>query len=270
MRQERIRSLSADGTKEEGRKLMRTVYPKNARPVAACALALLVSFRAAAQEYKVLVPQLSPSTTDIYRKAATAIVQAGGAKASIEVVPFARAIHLIEAKQADMLCFEIENPDPAKVAKLTVDYSTANLFQMVFVLYANKDRPVDASELKRGNPKHLVVETDLAHVEYFPFQATGSSDIDSSLKKLAVGRIDAFVFAQPSTDAALKRLGLKNVTRQLYGLYNAKIILQKGARGGTLDQTLTRGLEKMKKDGSYQQLMGQYLEGASKFIEWQP
>jgi ABC-type amino acid transport substrate-binding protein len=100
--------------------------------------------------------------------------------------------------------------------------------------------------------------------------ASSSTSIDSSLTKLGLGRIDAFVFAQPSTDAALKRLDLKNVSRQLYGSLNTKLLLQQGARGSALDKLLSAGLEKMRQNGSYQQLMGSYLEGASKYADWQP
>jgi polar amino acid transport system substrate-binding protein len=235
---------------------------------AICALA--ISVQTAAQEYKVVVPQLSPSTTELYKELAAALLEAAGAKSSIEVLPFARAILTVENKQADMLLLVIENPYPAKVAKLPVDYSTANLFELAFVLYTNKAKPVSVADLKNGNPGHLLVETDLAHVDYFPFQALGSTAIDSSLKKLALGRIDAYIFAQPSTDAAIKRLQIKNVSRQFYAFYNTKVILQKGARGGSLDKLITSGLKELRASGKYQQLMGEYFEGASKYIEWQP
>jgi polar amino acid transport system substrate-binding protein len=141
---------------------------------------------------------------------------------------------------------------------------------MTFVLYANKAKPVDPAALKQGNAGDLMVETDLAHVDYLPFKAVGSTSMDQSLQKLSLGRIDAFVFAQPSTDAALKRLALKNVSRQLYGQFVTKIILQKGARGGPLDKAISAGLEKIKANGKWDEIMQQYLQGASKYIEWQP
>jgi len=238
--------------------------------ITSCALALLLSARASAQEYKVVIPQVSPATIEVYKKLSTAIIEAGGAKASIEVVPFARAVYSVENNTADLLLLASANPDPAKVAALKADYSTADLFPLVFVLYANKGKAVDATALRRGNSENLIVETDSAHVEYFPFKTVGSTSMDSSLQKLALGRIDAFVFAQPSTDAALKRLGIKNVTRQLYGQFMTKVILQKGARGGALDKVISAGLEKIKANGKWDELMQQYLQGASKYIEWQP
>jgi ABC-type amino acid transport substrate-binding protein len=238
--------------------------------VTGCALALLMSTRAAAQEYKALIPQVSPATIETYKKLTAAIVEAGGAKVSIEVVPFGRAVYNIENKSADFLLTVAANPDPAKVAALKVDYSTADLFPLVFVVYANKAKAVDPAALKQGNPGGLTIETDSAHVDFFPFKTIGSTSMDSSLQKLGLGRIDAFVFAQPSTDAALKRLGLTNVTRQFYGHFTTKIILQKGARGGALDKVISAGLEKIKANGKWDELMRQYLQGASTYAEWQP
>jgi polar amino acid transport system substrate-binding protein len=238
--------------------------------IAGCALPLLLATCASVQEYTAVVPHLSPTTSEVYKNLAAAIMEAGGAKASIKVMPFAQAVWSLENNVADLLVAQIANPFPAKVAALKVDYSTADLFQMVFVLYANKDKPVDPAALQQGNPGNLLVETDSAHVDYFPFKAVGSPSIDQSLQRLAQGRIDAFVFAQPSTDAALKRLGFKNVTRQFYGQFVTKVGLRKGARGGPLDKAISAGLEKLKANGKWDQLTRQYLQGSSMYIEWQP
>jgi len=222
-----------------------------------------------AQEYKVVIPQLSPATVETYTNLAKAIFDAAGIKATIEVVPFARAIFMVQDKQADMLVSEIENPITAKAASQKFDTSTTPLFQIVFVLYANKAKPVDATELQKGNPKNLVIETDSAHVDFFSFTPVASTAFDASLKKVDAGRIDGYIFAQPSVDATLKNLGLKNITRTFYSSYTTKIILQKGARGGALDKAITSGVEKIKANGTYDTIMGKYVAGASKYIEWQ-
>lgn len=233
-------------------------------------LAITMSSVLAAQEYKVVIPQLSPATIETYTGLTKAILDAAGVKYTIEVLPFARAVFMIEAKQADLLVCEIENPDTAKAASQKVDTSTTPLFQLAFVLYANKAKPLSVDELKKGNPKNWVIETDIAHTDYFPFATVGSATFDASLKKVDAGRIDGYVFAQPSTDGALKRLELKNITRTFYGFYTAKVILQKGARGGALDKVLTSGLDKIKANGTYDKLMAAYIAGASKYIDWQP
>lgn len=234
------------------------------------ALAIAFSSVLGAQEYKIVIPQLSPATVEIYTRLTKAIFDATGAKYTIEVLPFARAVYMVEGKQADMLVCEIENPNKAKAAALKVDTSTTPLFQITFVLYANKAKPLSVADLKKGNAKKWIIETDIAHVDYFPFATVGSAAFDTSLKKVDAGRIDGYIFAQPSTDGVLKKLELKNISRSFYDFYTAKIILQKGARGGAIDKVITAGLKKIKANGIFDTIMADYIAGASKFIEWQP
>lgn len=42
---------------------------------------------------------------------------------------------------------------------------------------------------------NYLIETDVAHTPYFPFDTQPSAYILSSLKKLELGRIDGFIFA---------------------------------------------------------------------------
>ena len=50
-----------------------------------------------------------------------------------------------------------------------------------------------------------LIETDVAHTLYFPFDTQPSAYILSSLKKLELGRIDGFIFADDATDPGLCR-----------------------------------------------------------------
>ena len=47
-------------------------------------------------------------------------------------------------------------------------------------------------------------------------------------------------------------------------------VLPKGGRGGAVDKMLSAGMEKIRKNGKYQEIMGKLVEGASKYIDWQP
>lgn len=232
------------------------------------ALALAVGL--SAQAYKVVVPQLSPAATDTYKKAIEAIVEASGKAADGQVVPFPRAVYMIENKQADILSAIVQIPDQKKWAAQKFDYSTAELLKIVWVVYTAKGKAVNIAELKKGNAQGLKIETDGAHLEHFPFAAAGSTNIDASLKKVDSGAIDAYVFAQGSGDAALKRLGLKNITRQYYDTMSGVFMLQKGARGGPIDQMINSGLAKIKANGKYQEIVGPYAAGAAPYVEWQP
>ena len=240
------------------------------RSILLIGIAISLASALGAQEYKVVIPQVSPAVVETYTNLAKAMLDAAGIKYTIEVVPFARAVFMIEDKQADMLISEVENPDQAKTAALKLDISTTPLFQVAFVLYTNKAKPLNIDELKNGNPKKWVVETDIAHLDYFPGATVGSSAIDASLKKVDAGRIDGYVFAQGACDNTLKKLDLKNISRTFYGLYTAKVMIQKGTKGGTLDKALTTGFNKIKADGTYDKIMSAYLSTVNKYIDWQP
>jgi polar amino acid transport system substrate-binding protein len=234
--------------------------------------AVLIAFGIglAAQDLKVVVPQVSPAAIETYSKAIQAIADAGGKTITIQVLPFARAVYMMETKQADIEATIVQIPDKAKWPALKYDYSSAELVKIVFVLYTNKAKPISIAELRSGNPKGYKIETDTAHVDHFPFAAAPSTNIDASLKKVDSGDIDGFVFSQGTTDGVLKRLGLKNVARQYYDTFSGVLILQKGARGGPIDAMITAGLAKIKANGKYEQIVGPYAAGASKYIEWQP
>jgi len=233
-------------------------------------MAALASPGLFAKEIKVVVPQLSPQATEVYSKLAVAVIEATGNTASIQVVPFARAIHLMEEGQADVASSIVEIPDQTKWSTLKFDYSTVTALKIVFVLYASKNNTIQASELKAGNPKGYKIETDIAHVGHFSFVPAGSTSIDGSLKKIDANQIDGFIFSQGSTDAALKRLALKNVARQYYDTLNGAFVIQKGTRGGEIDKILSAGMAKIKQNGKYQEIVGPYSAQASSFLDWQP
>lgn len=223
-----------------------------------------------AEEYKVVVPQLSPATIKVYTDVAKAVIEATGNTATVQVLPFARCIYMMETKAADIESMIIPIPDPARASQLKYDYSTAEVGKIVFVLYYNKNKPIKVEDLKSGNAKGYKIETDTAHMDHFSFPTMGSTSFEASIKKVDSGMIDGFVFAQPSVDAALKRLGLKNVARTYFDSFQIKFIIQKGQKGGPVDKMLTNGLAKIRANGTYDKLMGAYNEGAATYMDWQP
>ena len=231
---------------------------------------IVAAMGVSAQSLNVVVPQLSPAATDSYKKTIEAIVDAGGRTAAVQILPFARAVYMMETKQADILSTFVQIPDQKKWAALKYDYSSSELLKIVFVLFTNKSKPISVADLKSGNAKGYKIETDAAHIDHFSFAVAPSTSIDASLKKVDSGDIDGFIFSQGSTDAALKRLGLKNIARQYFDTYSGVFLLQKGGRGGPLDALIAAGLAKIKANGKYQEILGAYAAGASKYIEWQP
>jgi len=190
-----------------------------------------------------------------------AIAKTSGKNIEIQVVPFNRSMHDVMDGKADfhMPLIKAENVDETK---LDYAHSTETIFHVNFVLYTNKNKPIDKSKLKDYR-----IETDLAHVAYFDFPVKGSTRLDSSLKKVDAGRIDGFIFADFASDPIVKKEGLKNIHRELYKVFDVKIILPKGEKGKATDVFLTETIEKMRADGSYDKIMSPIDQP---YNDWQP
>jgi polar amino acid transport system substrate-binding protein len=190
-----------------------------------------------------------------------AIAKVSGNIISIEVCPFARSINNVVTGKADFHIPLIKN-DVIPEAKLPYAYSTETLFHTNFVLYTLKGSPVNTTNLASYK-----VETDRAHVEYFPFKISPSNTIEQSLNKLKIGRIDAFIFADSPSDAELKKLGFKNIQRRLYKRFDVKAVLPRNEHGKQVDAMLTKAIEDLRKNGTLHK-----IEGATDapYNDWQP
>lgn len=189
------------------------------------------------------------SDKGVYVDLLEAIKKETNAAINIQVVPFARSMNNVTAGKADIHIPLIKSLYQ-KSQDLPFDFSTATLYRVNFVLYTNKDNPISLEQLASSK-----IETDRAHVDYFPFKTIPSSSIEGSLKKLESKRIDGFIFADSVTDPVLKNLNLKNINRQLYDKFEVKIIMPKGTQGGELDRFLANAIDTLKKKGTYQKIM---------------
>lgn len=190
-----------------------------------------------------------------------AIEKESGVTIKREVVPFARSMDNAINRQADFHLPLIKVPN-ADESKLNYDHSTETIFHVNFTLYSNKNKPLDMNKLSSYK-----LETDRAHTQYFPFHVEPSSSIESSLKKVDAGRIDGFIFADNASDPIVKQENLKNIKRTLYKVFDVKIILPKGGRGGETDKLLTAAIQSLRKKGIYKQIMG---SADAPFENWQP
>lgn len=184
-----------------------------------------------------------------------------GTRTKIEVVPFKRSIlNLIEGK-ADFHIPLIEAPN-ADLDKLPYAFSTQTLFQVAFVLYTHKNKPLDVNNLGKYE-----IATDSAHTQFLDFPAIGITCLSCSIKMVNEGRLDGFIFAQNEIDPYIREMGLNNIHRQLYKNFNVKILIPKGEAGKEVDHYFTIGIQKLKQSGEYDRLLAPVL---SPYREWQP
>lgn len=190
-----------------------------------------------------------------------AIEKTSGNKIEINVFPFSRSMKSVILNKVDFHIPLIKN-DMIPEEKLPYSYSSQTIFMVNFVLYTLKNSKVTLENLEA-----FYIETDSAHTDYFPFHVIPSGRIEQSLKKLQFGRIDGFIFADSATDPILKKLGYKNIRRQLYKRFEVKIILPKSEHGKEIDQMLTRAIEELKEDGTYEKIIGTVNKP---YNNWQP
>lgn len=185
-----------------------------------------------------------------------------GGKITWEVFPFKRSMENIEKGKADFHMPQLVNP---KISpdKLPFQWSSDIIFKVVFALYSNKNN----KDINPKNVNKFKCETELGTMDFFDFKIVGSPDIESSLKKVDLGRLDAWIFAMPESDLALKKLQLKNIKRWEYAKYDVRMVLQKGASGKETDKILSDLIKKLKANGKYQKIMAPILD--QKFDPWQ-
>jgi polar amino acid transport system substrate-binding protein len=222
-----------------------------------------------AQSYKVLVADIP--TTDPMINMIQAMADDMKVKVEINKVPMARMIQMIIQKQADIGTPILLRKDPDQIKKMPYDYSTDAYQKNSFVLYTNKSKPVDIADLKSGNSKGFKIESDLDVTDssMYGFTTLSSTNIEGSLRKVDLARIDGYIRGGQVADQVLKPLKLTNVKRQLFDYYSIGFILQKGAKGGPVDKFLSDGLKKIKDTGKFDKIMGMNVKMGI-YDDWQP
>ena len=102
---------------------------------------------------------------------------------------------------------QLVNPS-ISAEKLPFQFGSDIIFKVVFALYTNKNnKDINPANVDNTNrDRH-------GHQGLLRFSITGSPDIESSLRKVDMGRIDGWIMAMPESDMALKKADLKNVQK---------------------------------------------------------
>jgi polar amino acid transport system substrate-binding protein len=167
-----------------------------------------------------------------------------GTTVEVTTAAFSRSIGMVVAGDADLHLPIIRPPneDAADYA-----FSTATIARTMFILYTNKDKPLD-----RANLGHYAIETEANHVGCFEFPVQPGAGFEASLQKLAAGRIDGFIFGGATIDPILDRLKLTAIHREPYKLFDIAAVIAKGTKGGPIDDLLTRAIKAAADDPAYQ------------------
>lgn len=221
--------------------------------------------RARAEEYEGSIAQMpiysESASHGIFIDLVRAMERASGHRIHVRVYPFIRSMDNVIKQAADFHLPFIKS-EAFDEAELPFSYSTSTPFHVNFVLYTRKEGPVTLDNLPR-----FKVETDRAHVQYFPFPTIASNSVEQSVKKLAAGRIDAFIFQDKTTDSVLRRLGYSNIKRTLFKRFECKFLVPKNDRGKEVDAMLTAVINQLDENGQLHEILG---ATDAPYDDWQP
>jgi ABC-type amino acid transport substrate-binding protein len=194
-------------------------------------------------------------------------------KITIELYPFGRAIENVLTGRADLEIPNLQNPD-VDASQLPYRYSAFTYGRVDIVVYSNVNKVITGKMLdeataqhKAGKPFPWVIEGVGGLQPNYPFPTVASNDFDASFKKLAAGRIDAFVGAQEECDMVVTALKAKSVHRSEWKHFRDISTLPKGPRGDEVDRLLTPVIEKLARSGRLQQIQSKVHVP---YKEWQP
>ncbi|WBA13618.1 type 2 periplasmic-binding domain-containing protein [Salinivibrio proteolyticus] len=179
----------------------------------------------------------------------------------ITVFPIHRAINGIVQGSADLMLPAVR---PTKtVTDLPFAFSSESFGDVTHVLYTHKNNPLPVDVLW-ANPEPYTIE---AVPYYMPFKVKRSHSIEQSLRRLAAGRIDGFVWAQEEADMMLKQLGLTNIRRAHFADFQDVFVIPKGEKGQAIDAYLTALITRLRDSGA---LAREYYKVHRPYVDWQP
>ncbi|MCP4325794.1 MAG: transporter substrate-binding domain-containing protein [Alteromonadales bacterium] len=188
--------------------------------------------------------------------------KATGKEIKINVSPFKRSLRDAINNKVDFHLPLIKNPYKND-SKQDFDYSTSVIFTVSFVLYTNKTKHINKNRLS-----DYALVTEPAHKDLFDFAIEENyRGIAHSLKMLNKGVIDGYIFADVEADPVLKKLGLKNIKRELYKIYDVHAVLPKGEKGKGVDIIISKAMNKIRESGEWEVLMSPVYH---EYIDWQP
>ncbi len=237
--------------------------------ILAAACFCLMLGQAQARDLKVSLPLLPPMVESKDKGVLVDLLKAMAeeykdGKITWDVFPFARSIDNVEKGRAD---FHMPLIKPKNPGKLQFQFSSEPIYKVLFIMVTNNNN----KDINPNNLSKFKVETDQGNKGVLDAEIqniTGSPSIESSLQKLDMGRIDAWIFSMGATDKAIKKLALKNLKRWEYGKFDSNAVLPLGEKGKEVDRILSELIKKLKASGKYQKILGPMLD--QKFDPWQP
>lgn len=170
-----------------------------------------------------------------------------GGRMPIRTVPLGRLQYGVSRGITDVAFPAINalsDIDPA----LPFRFSTTPVGAVAIVIYSNRSRPVTHADLVAYARGGTPLRVHSSAVDW-GFPAQPFTTLESALRRVDAGRMDALLWAQEEADTELRRLGLTRIHRELHGHFDDIFLLPKGPRGDFVDRTLTEAISRLREDG---------------------
>lgn len=189
-----------------------------------------------------------------------------GHQATVEVMPWARALDMARDGQADGIFTAYRTPEREQF----LNYSTEVVVPQVVSLFVRKDSPVAFTGNLADLAKYKIGVVN--QISYGPLldeaikagvlpEVEKSNDSDSNVKKLAQGRFDVMPSNRYVAQYILKKLGMADQVKELQPEVQnipSFIAFTKAKDTTALRAAFDQGLAAMKKDGTFQAILDKY------------
>jgi polar amino acid transport system substrate-binding protein len=187
---------------------------------------------------------------------------------NIKTYPFNRSVNNVVTGEADFHLPYMENPEVDQ-SKLPFYNECEPLGKVYFVLYTNTDKIITKKNVYDivSSKSKMPYTIEAPGGDQYPFTIIQTNDIVTSLKKLALGRLDGVLWAVDEADVVLKSLKLKNIHRELIIEGNSSLIVRKGSGSDKVIKKLNDAIIVLRKNGKLESI---HSKLHLPYTEWQP
>ena len=185
-------------------------------------------------------------------------------KISFSIEPVKRVYMDTSDKNADFRFPIMKVRDSADDAT-PYQFTREMLGKVTFVLYTHKSRPLSRDDvLRMANLAKYDIEAPPVN---WGFPSKSVVNLELSLKKLNLGRVDGVLWAQEEADYLVRKFKLSNIHRTRFDDYPDVLFLNCNHRGDFVNQALSRAIRAARASGELQQA---YLKVHKPYQDWQP
>lgn len=182
----------------------------------------------------------------------------------IGLFPFRRSIANVTMGKADFHLPLIRSDQALKSGK-RYHYVSEPITKVAFVLYT---RSTDLDEIDFERMEDYKVATLAGHSHLFPFQIDEVETIHSGIKMLITRRdVDALLLPKDSVDRFILKHKILNISRRLYRVFDASIVVANTPQGRRIEDVLVKALKELKAEGRLQEITAAIH---TPYRDWQP